>query len=483
MKVLKFLLNILLYIALTLQLSRSINLIPPNIIFILADDLGYGDLSLNGNPLTQTLKIDYLAQHGTYLTNYYSPASVCTPARGSILTGRYFRRLGLYPGVLNPYSIGGLNQTYDSYASKLTKNGYSTAMIGKWHLGLYNGHHPLNHGFNYYYGIPMSHNQCLSQLNGTGAGTKSNRVGPCPILENHQILEQGYLNMTRVDEQYLNQIKKLIQLEPYYIHIGTHHVHIPDYPNDNYVESLQALDKFVGEITTLTKDQNTIIILTSDNGATYAYGDHGGLNYPFRCSKGSTWEGGHRVPAIIYSTRGLIPQKRSKLFATGLDWYSTILAMANVSNQDWHDGFNLYPSLRNGLDEGPRREFFFHSIRSSGRIEAPGAVMAIRKDNYKYHLYTAGGNCLPTYYDHSCRMNNILKLNPQLYDLEKDPSEKNNLILQVEYLNVSKNLQKNLMDHIKTFQDAPSEILKPQNLTAFPCANFPCHTYPYCCHT
>ncbi len=265
----------------------------PNIIFIMGDDLGYGDLGYTGNIHHQTPNIDMLASRGVFFTDYYAGASVCTPSRGSTLTGKYFSKLGLYPGVLDPYDIGGLNMLHHTYVRRLREAGYSTALVGKWHLGIHATYHPFNHGFQHYYGIPFSHDECTSKIHWNGAA--SGIYGPCPLFEGCNIAIQRNFSMITVDDLYLSKVKEHIAAlrEPYYIHVTPYHTHLPYYPLNSVKSSVEALDKFVGHIVG-SIGNNTIVIFTSDNGAPYWFS--GSNNDPYRCAKGSTWEGDGTSP-------------------------------------------------------------------------------------------------------------------------------------------------------------------------------------------
>ena len=472
---------ILIYI---LYLTQTTCAIRPNIVFILADDLGYGDLSCTGSPINLTPNIDYMANNGIFLTNYYSAAPLCTPSRGSMLTGKYFRKLGLYPGVLDPFSIGGLNKSHTTYVSILKNNGYSTTMIGKWHLGIYDGHDPLSHGFDNYFGMPFSHDECTNDINWTGS-TVPYIYGPCPIFDGKKIIKQGNMSMMYIDELYLQKSYEHITTlsKPFYLHIGSHHTHFPQYPENIYASSVRQLDNFVGSILKKIKetDNNTIIIFTSDNGAPYWYHDVSGNNLPFRCSKGSTWEGSMRVPAIMFGVN--IKKYRSNIFMTGLDWYSTLLSAAQISNDNYYDGYNMWNVLtdnQNGNNFSLRKSYFFHSVKTFDNISSPGSVMAARHNNLKYHKYTSGGICRYDDFDGKCLYDVPLSYEKKIFDLESDPSERVDLTERSGIIDFFNAL---ITEHIETFEDAPSEMLKGMNKTGFPCANMGCSGYPQCCKT
>jgi arylsulfatase A len=459
----------------------------PNIIFLLTDDLGFGDIGNSGSIRSDIPNINQLSNEGILFTDYYAPASLCTPTRGSIITGRYFRSIGLYPDVLTPFSIGGLIKAYDSFPRYLIRNGYTTHMIGKWHLGVAYGYHPLDHGFESYFGIPFSHDRCISILNTTGAQQNSSFSGPCPLFWNRSIYQQRYFNMMDIDKIYEKRILELmynVLLHPYYLQIGTHHVHMPQYPLNSFSSSVEALDSFVGTVIT-NMDHNTLLIFSSDNGATLFFDTLNGINFPFRCGKGSTWEGGHRVPMIFYSKNDMIlpnQSRTSNLFFTGLDLFSTILSISETSNDDYHDGYNLWQNIAHGNDTSPRTEFYFHSTRIDGNITKPGAVMAVRWNNYKYHRYISGGNCVDDYYDSVCRLDDIKHRNgSDLYDLDIDPGERFPM-RGIEYDGIRFKLDLMIDDHIKSFNDSESVMDWGTDPIGFPCANFDCKPYPHCCH-
>jgi len=452
-----------------------------NVVLIVADDLGYSDISAHGSSIISTPNIDSMVVGGIDVLEYYTAASVCTPSRGSLLTGKYFRRLGLFPGVLDPFSSFGLEQNQTTFAKILQSNKIRTKSIGKWHLGIHNNSHPMDHGFDDYFGVPMSHNQCIIRgINWTGAAVPGDTpYGPCPIFKGREIVSQGSVDFSSIDEWYYLEAESFIKDEGnFFLHINTHHAHVPQYPTDDYVESVQMLDTFVGKILS-TIDNETTIILTSDNGATYFYGDKGGTNLPFRCSKGSTWEGGHRVPFIVYNRN--LKGTKLKLFMTGLDIFNTILDIYGI-NSVKNDGMSMWKNIISYNKTSPRDTFFFHSIKIPGPIYSPGAVMAVRHNNFKYHVYESGGNC-KNFYDNKCNVDNILSKVEYLYDLSSDPGERYNLAKKKEYKKIVEKMKQLIKNHIASFDEECPNILKPLNHSGFPCASPGCSQYPYCCST
>lgn len=151
----------------------------PNIVLFFGDDVGYGDLGCYGNPTSMTPALDAMARTGAKMSQYYSAASICSPSRASLMSGRNFVRVGMYPGVLSPLSNGGLSLNETTVADKLRSAGYRTGMCGKWHLGT-REYHPTHHGFDVYYGAPMTQNECYSNLIAPGSTRKGGSFGPCP---------------------------------------------------------------------------------------------------------------------------------------------------------------------------------------------------------------------------------------------------------------------------------------------------------------
>jgi arylsulfatase A len=301
----------------------------PNIIILFADDLGYGDLGSYGGITEHTPNLDQMATEGLRFLDFYAASPICSPSRASMLTGRYAGRLGVYPGVFHPDSIGGLPLDEITLAEYLKEANYSTAMVGKWHLGVGENNQflPTNHGFDRYTGIPYSHSDCpcssaycfhpdITCSSGCPRGNSGTRV-PCPLLENESIVQQPADYLT-LDEYYDTAAVNFISCQaasqtPFFLYYAIHHTHVPQYasqditdayPGGIYNHSLAALDHSVGVVLQALKDtgidDNTFVFFASDNGPQSNTGEAYGSAGPLKCGKGTTYEGGLRVPAIAW---------------------------------------------------------------------------------------------------------------------------------------------------------------------------------------
>lgn len=362
----------------------------PNIIFILADDLGWGDLSCYGRPDYRTPHIDRLASQGTRFTDAYSASAVCTPTRVGLITGRYPARLKI--GLIEPLPADnrevGLDPGHPTIASLLKGIGYDTALVGKWHMGFRPEWGPNAHGFDEFFGILAG--AADYHLHKTGLGEPD-------LYENLKPVEQhGYLTDLFTDRavKYISSRRT----SPFYLSL---HYTAPHWPWQDrtggerviftdktiepvtmggggslkvYAEMIRILDEGVGRVMQAVKargiDRNTLVIFTSDNG-----GERFSYQWPFSGEKGDLLEGGIRVPAIA-RWPSVIPANRvTHQMAISMDWTATILAAAETKPAEGYplDGINLLPSLRGGSPT-QNRTFFWRIYDQD----------AVRQGNWKY---------------------------------------------------------------------------------------------------
>jgi arylsulfatase A-like enzyme len=356
----------------------------PNIVYIAADDLGYGDLSGYGRADYQTPVLDRLAAEGTRFTQAYSIAPVCTPTRVGFMTGRYPARhpIGLHePLTLSPEDRErGLEPTHPTVPSLLKGAGYTNALFGKWHLGRNPAFHPNRHGFDEFFGPLTGAVDYVAHHDSSGAPDLYRNGDPVEV--------NGYLTDLLADEA-VRFIRE--RREPFFLsHQGTA-PHSPwqrrgdppvgravgPYdvgPADRFPDMVRALDEGVGRLlAALTETglaDRTLVIFTSDNGGVQ-YSSMGGLAH----RKGYLWEGGIRVPAFV-RWPGVIPAGvTTRQVASTLDWSATILAAAGVTPTPTHplDGIDLRPVLRGGEPIRERRIFWRTSQRSrQGAVRAGG---------------------------------------------------------------------------------------------------------------
>jgi arylsulfatase A len=376
---------------------------PPNVIVILSDDLGYGDLGSYGSETIKTPKLDRMADEGVRLTNAYSSSSNCTPSRAGLLTGRYPVRTGMAHQVLFVEDTHGLPLEEVTIAEILKPKGYQTAIIGKWHLGHTPEHWPNNHGFDYYYGLPYSNNQF-----------------PLALYRNRQKIEEPVVQGT-LTERYTQETIQFIerhQDKPFFIFLAHTAPHVPLFVSEKfegrsraalYGDVVETLDWSTGEILAsldrLGLEKNTLVIFTSDNGP-YQGGSTAGL----RGTKGTPWEGGYRVP-FIARWPGQIPSGTSNdSISMNIDILPTISAITGAELPDdlVIDGKNLMPVLRGKQQVVHEKLYFF----------ADEQIAAVRTQHWKTVLlvrYRGINRWLP---DHDVRL---------LFNMDDDPYERYSL--------------------------------------------------------
>lgn len=404
---------------------------PPNIILIFADDMGYNDLSCFGSTKIKTPHLDQLAREGRRLTNFHVPSSVCTPSRAALLTGCYPKRVSLHQHVLFPRSKIGLNPSEFTMAKHFQKNGYATTCIGKWHLGHYPETLPRAHGFDSYYGIPysndMNHPDNKGKINPASDENwikqdEAVKKWHAPLVHNEEIIELP-VNQRTITRRYTDKALTFIEAnkdQPFFLYLPHSMPHIPLFvpedvlnpnPKNAYTCTIEHLDAEVGRIIDRVKNSplgdHTIIIFTSDNGPWIQYKNHGGSALPLRAGKGTPFEGGQRVPAVIWGP-GLIPSgSDSDEFMTSMDLFPSLAALAKTPLElpKKIDGLDLHRSLT-GDTPSARQEMLYYS--------AHGQLVGLRQNDWKLLINPGGGKKNTTF----------------LFNLRADLSEKNNLAEQ-----------------------------------------------------
>lgn len=296
----------------------------PNVIIVLADDLGYGDLSSYGARDIRTPNIDALARDGVRLTRFFASANVCTPSRAGLLTGRYAARMGLGIGVIQAHSTFGLPESEVTIAEMLRDVGYRTAMLGKWHLGSRQQFWPTNHGFDSFWGVPWS-----------------NDMNPLPLYRGTQIVEEPLVQETFA-ARLVDEARNVIEAPsdtPFFLYVAHFAPHVPLRPGPRfkgksraglYGDFVEEMDWTMGEIMASLrragKDRNTLVVFTSDNGPWFE-GSSGGL----RDRKGSTFEGGFAVPFVArwpgHIPRGLVSDE----MAMNIDLLPTLARVSGAA--------------------------------------------------------------------------------------------------------------------------------------------------------
>ncbi len=376
---------------------------PPNIVLILADDLGYGDLGCYGSRI-RTPNLDRMASEGALFRHFSVASPVCSPSRASILTGRYPVRTGV-PTVLTPQDTDGLAASETTIASALKTAGYKTMCSGKWHLGSTPAFLPTKRGFDEFYGMPCSNDQ-----------------SPTTVLHNTDVVETRATLETltqRYTEQAVNFIRRSSD-SPFFLYLAHTAPHVPLAASPAfrgksslgiYGDVVQELDWSVGQVMNELQanglDDNTLVLFTSDNGPWFQ-GSAGSL----RGRKGDTFEGGVREP-FIARFPGRIPAGQNlEAFASALDILPTITNLAGVSTPPAVDGVDIWPMLTKQTAQVERPPFLYFDGWN---------LQCARVDQWKLHLArysTPAWSPVPI----QGRVNLPL-LCPELYNLQADPGE------------------------------------------------------------
>ncbi|MDY3070166.1 MAG: sulfatase [Parabacteroides sp.] len=416
----------------------------PNIILIFIDDFGYGDLGCYGNTLNRTPHIDKMAEDGVRLTDFYVGSSVSSPSRAALMTGCYPKRISMHVNadpvplmgksrqVLFPISMKGLNPSEITIAEVLKQGGYSTACIGKWHLGDQLCFLPTKQGFDYFYGLPYSHDMGKDYC-------------ALPLMEQNSVIEAPVgsdsltYKLTIKAQQYIRDNKK----KPFFLYLAHCMTHKPldaspqfkgHSKNGIYGDAVEELDWSVGEILKTLKEveifDNTLIIFTSDNGAARGAG---GSNKPLRGWKAETYEGGFRVPCIIHYPKEIQGNQVNHNIITSMDLLPTIASYCQVElpNNLVIDGRDISLVLEGKKNVTDKRVFYYYQRNQ---------LQAVRFGKWKYHLGLKQRLC-------NAASDKMEDVSPKLYNLETDISE------SVNVLKENQSIEKVMLDLIKQVQN------------------------------
>ena len=403
----------------------------PNIVLIFVDDMGYGDLGCYGNKRNKTPDIDRLAAEGQRWTSFYSSGAVCAPSRTGLMTGRH--------PALFAAGRNNLAKVRDKLmASMLKKQGYATAILGKWHLAGYpqdfskSPMHPLECGFDYHFGTPGSNDVPAPP----GKRQTRNLFDACdkftfkvPLIRGRKLIEVP-ADQELLTKRYTQEAVKWIgtnKEKPFFLYLAHNMPHAPVFASKafqgkskggRFGDTVKEIDWSVGQVMKAIKeagiDENTLVVFTSDNGPWSMFGPHGGTAKPLRGEKGTSWEGGYRVPGIFRWPSKIKPGEVGGL-AANLDLYATFATLSGGDQPKGLQGF-ISKDISGVLLRGaasPRKKWFY----SSGAI-------AFRSGNYKMHLSTKNRSSNP-----DTRAREPIRKHdpPLLYDLSTDIGEQNNI--------------------------------------------------------
>ena len=391
----------------------------------------------------ETPHINKLAKEGMLFTNFYSVQAVCSASRAALLTGSYPNRIGI-SGALMPYSTTGLNENEITIAELLKEKGYATSIFGKWHLGFQEKFLPLNHGFDTFLGIPYSNDMWPVDFDGNQISDSSDwrkkSYPQLPLIENFNKIDeirtledQARLTtlFTERSVEFINNNKD----NPFFLYLPHPMPHVPIAVSNKfkgkstqglYGDLMMEIDWSVGEIVKALKqnnlEENTLVIFTSDNGPWLNFGNHAGSTGGLREGKGTSFEGGQRVPTIMKWPKVISAGSISNNIAATIDVFPTI---ANIVSSELPkhkiDGVDISSILEGRRDSNPRDHLYYYYGKNN--------LEAVRKDNWKLvfpHESRSYKNVLPKNDGHPGPYSKFTA-EYALYNLRRDPGEEYNV--------------------------------------------------------
>jgi arylsulfatase A len=401
----------------------------PNIVLIFADDLGYADIGCFGAERIRTPHLDRMAAEGVRWTDFYVAQAVCGASRAALLSGCYPNRIGL-TGAPDHRARHGVHPDEDLLPELLREQGYATAVFGKWHLGHLEPFLPLQHGFDEYFGLPYSNDMWPYHP------TAGDVYPPLPLIEENTVRETNP-DQTQLTTWYTERTVDFIRRkkdQPFFVYLAHSMPHVPLFVSEKHRDQsrqglfgdvVEEIDWSVGEILrTLHEeglDERTLVLFTSDNGPWLSYGNHAGSAGPFREGKGTTWEGGVRVPFVARWPGQIPPGTATPHLATAMDLLPTLCQLAGARLPERNiDGLDLRPLLfEPETAKSVREEFVYYWGHE---------LQAIRQGTWKLHFphtYRSlqgipGRDGQPAgYVQARCGL--------ELYDLDRDPGESEDL--------------------------------------------------------
>ncbi|MBI1900247.1 MAG: sulfatase [Planctomycetia bacterium] len=402
----------------------------PNFVVIYADDLGYADVGFNGAKGYQTPHLDRLAARGVRFSDFYVAQAVCSASRTALLTGCYPNRVGIL-GALGPQSRHGIHESETTIAEVLKSRGYATAIYGKWHLGHHPQFLPTRHGFDDYFGLPYSNDMWPKH--------PTAKFPALPLIEGEKTIAENP-DQTQLVTWYTERAVKFIDQnrdKPFFLYVPHAMPHVPLFVSDKFAgkterglfgDVISEIDWSVGQIVEALEQngltEKTLVIFTSDNGPWLSYGEHAGSAGGLREGKGTSFEGGVRVP-FVACWPGKIPAgKVCREMAMTIDLLPTFARLAGIDeipSQRRIDGLNIWPLLSGQKDaKSPHEALYFYWGEG---------LEAVRSGNWKLHFphgyrtlagKPGGRGDQPGPYQQA-------KIELSLFDLAADPGETTNV--------------------------------------------------------
>ena len=404
----------------------------PNIIIVFIDDMGFGDVGFNNPTINYTPNLDFLASKGIHLTNFYVSQAVCTASRSSLLTGCYANRIGM-GGAIDHKSLIGLNPEETTIAELAKSKGYATAAFGKWHLGFQAPFLPTKQGFDQFYGIPYSGDMWPKHPE------NPNYYPPLPLYENETIIdtvrEQSWFTgkFTEKATKFIDDHRQ----QPFFLYLAHPLPHVPLFVSEKfkgstgkglYADVIHEVDASIGAILQSLRangiEENTLLIVTSDNGPWLSYGNHSGVTAGLREGKGTSWEGGVRTPFVAYWKSVLPAGKKLNEPVMSIDLFPTIANIIGASLPERKiDGISLWHWWKGKQAKLPARSLFFYYNKND--------LEAMRWKQWKLyfpHSYRTMDGQAPGADGQPGKYRMVKMEAMELYDLSKDPFETRNVL-------------------------------------------------------
>lgn len=468
----------------------------PNFILLVADDLGYGDLSSYGHPTIISTRIDEMARNGLRFTQAYAGSSVCTPSRAAFQTSRYPIRSGFgnsfIPVIIDPAQPSGLPYNETTIAEALKTLGYKTAMIGKWHLGInkYANNDglnmPNNHGYDQYYGNIMGQSHGCTVENPSPIG--------CILYRNNEIIEQP-IDMTTITRKMTEEAIKFIrenEENPFLLVFNYMQVHTALFAStefkdtslrgdfgDNVMEMDNSVSQILDYLRQMNLDKDTLVIFTSDNGPYLEERFNGGSSGLFHGGKAQTNEGGYRIPFIAYWPGKIQPFGVSTAFVSHMDIYPSIVKLAGgyMPSNKIFDGIEMVSVFLGKTNISPRTSFMYYcgSHINAIRLQSYKIVFATQpfvneiEQSCPFDFYIGGGAC-------SCTSDTLIYHDPPLlFHVEYDPSERYILTQQnfPDYDVIIEAAVNEVERHIASVEIVEDQLSKQVEPRLQPCGNPP----------
>ncbi len=408
----------------------------PNVVLIFTDDQGYGDVGCFGAQGYQTPNLDKLAKQGVRFTDFYVSQPVCSASRSSLLTGCYANRIGIH-GALGPGSRHGIHADETTLAEICKSKGYATGMAGKWHLGHHPQFLPTRHGFDSYLGLPYSNDMWPHHPE-----AKKGTYPPLPMFDGEKVINADVSpeDQTQLTTQYTERAVKFIKEnkdKPFFLYVAHSMPHVPLFVSNKhkgktkaglYGDVIEEIDWSVGEIVKALDEHkladNTLLIFTTDNGPWLSYGNHGGSSGGLREGKGTTWEGGVRVPFIARWPGKIPPGSVCHEPAMTIDVLPTVTKILNADLPKLKiDGEDIGPLLLGEANaKSPHKALYFYY--------QTGQLQGLRSGKWKLmfpHTYRTMNGQEPGKDGIPGKYRQAMMQKPELYDLETDRNETKDL--------------------------------------------------------